>query len=134
MSDKRAVLSVEKAVRALPEKQKLLTFIPLSNGGRRFAVRSREEIINRMLECGGADATGRKALEQGFGLAIPIEAPAPALIVWLFIETVFNLCPFCLGSHWVRNEHELEVVGEQCWVCEGKDVVSGPLPKRPTVQ
>lgn len=130
MGEKRAVVNVERAMEVVPQG-KVLTFLFLPDGKRNFAEHDREVIGNILATLGGADVSGPIALKEGFGLCVPWVKVG--VECWLFIQTLANVCPLCQGAGEYRNEAELEILPERCWVCEGQDVVTDEMPKRPPV-
>lgn len=131
MSDKRAVITVEKAIAALPDQEKVVGFLLVEERGmpkRLLDEHRKEEIIGVIEGLGGCDVSGETFLKMGFGLAFPL--PTPQGPRWFFVETRKDFCPFCQGEGKVVNVAELEIVSEACWVCRGEGVRTAEIPRR----
>lgn len=132
MSDRRAIVSAEKAIYALADKEELVCFLLVEENGkpkRVLDIFPKDMIINLLEALGGADVSGDDILRMGFGIGFPIETPQGSR--WFFVETRQNFCPLCQGEKTVRNEAELELVGETCWVCNGVgSLKTDPVPRQ----
>jgi hypothetical protein len=132
MSDRRAIVSAEKAIYALADKEELVCFLLVEENGkpkRVLDIFPKDMIINLLEALGGADVSGETLLRMGFGIGFPVDTPQGSR--WFFVETRQNFCPLCQGEKTVRNEAELELVGETCWVCNGVgSLKTDPVPRQ----
>ena len=132
MSDKRAILNADKAIAALPERDTLVGFLLVEEGGRPkrlLDLYPMDMIVNLIRSLGGVDVSGETLLRMGFGIGFPVNTPQGSR--WFFVETRQNFCPLCQGEKTVRNEAELELVGETCWVCNGVgSLKTDPVPRQ----
>lgn len=132
MSDRRAIVSAEKAIYALADKEELVCFLLVEENGkpkRVLDIFPKDMIINLLEALGGADVSGDDILRMGFGIGFPVDTPQGSR--WFFVETRQNFCPLCQGEKTVRNEAELELVGETCWVCNGVgSLKTDPVPRQ----
>lgn len=124
-NDERTILTVDQAVKALPDTRMVFTFLmvpPKIEGGESRKINApwtREEIINKFTEVGGADISGNIALRMGFGLCV---LHGPGI---LFIQTAPGVCPLCLGEKKARK-HRLHILKETCWICDGVGAILPP--------